>query len=335
VAETELIRQGAGNYARAHREAREAARLVTGAISGQTWDRVIDAVDTADQDLAKLDDARLELLAAHLDMVVRIGDRARQRRMLATEAAPAIRAAGRRYGTRNAIVHRMRAARTVAVRFIGVDDARGRRSADRVAKAVYRHGLDSDKAIQAELRDIDVLRGLLLPELAAANARALVDRLPDDARRARVAAEVSNTCFDLGEMDAALHCFQLNYDHQSAFLDEHQEQVTALVTRASLENLLGGLLLGTGAHSRAESVLRGALQQAEALHTRVLTRTDARFLAEITDGTLANLGDTMVALGRWPEAHDYYLRAYRMGRARVSRAYFNGAVYAARAWQQI
>lgn len=214
-----------------------------------------------------------------------------------------------------------------------MDDARGRRSADRVAKAVHRHGLDSDKTIRAELRDIDVLRGLLLPELVAIHARALVDRLPDDKRRAEVAAEVSDTCFDLGEMDAALHCFQVNYDYQSAFLDERREEVTARVTRARLENTRGGLLVATGAHAEAETVLHAALDMTASLSTQV--HADTEFLSEVEDGTLANLGDAMVALGRWPEAHDYYLRAYRIGRARVSRAYFNGAVYAARAWQQI
>lgn len=193
----ELIRLGAGDYARAHRAAREAAALVTGAISRQSWDHVLDAVDAADRDLAKLDDARLEPLAARLDMVARAGDPARQRRMLATEAGPAIRGACRRYGPRHELMHRMRAAREIAIRSVGVADAKGRRAGDRVAKAIHRHGLNSAKAIRAELRGIDVLRDLPLPELVATRNRELVDRLPADERRSRIASDLSTTCFEL------------------------------------------------------------------------------------------------------------------------------------------
>jgi tetratricopeptide (TPR) repeat protein len=291
--------------------------LVTGAISWQTWDRVIDAVDVADRDLATLDEARLELLAAHLDMVVRIGDKARQRRMLATEAGPAIRVASRRYGPRHALAHRMRAVRAVAINFLGVDDAKGRRAADRVAKAMHRHGPDSDQAIRAELHGIDALRNLLLPELAAARCRELVDRLPENERRARIAADLSNTCFELGEMEAALHCFEVRYADETALLDP--------VTRASVDNARGGLLIATGAPAEAESVLRAVLDTTASLPATVKAR-------EIEDAALANLGDAMLALGRWQEAYDYYLRAYRIGRG---RARFNSAVHAARAWQEI
>jgi hypothetical protein len=343
-----LIKQGAGGYASARNEAIAAAALVTGPVDRDTWDRVKSAILLADRELAQCDEAWLELRAAYLEMLLSNGKRFRVRAMARNEATHAMRAAARRYGPNHALAQRMRAARDVALGACELKPSRMKKAAERVSTARRKFGMNSRQALTAELRQVQVYRELPLPDLAADHLRRLVDRLAGDERRAAIAMDAAHTCASLGEVEAARHCFEVSYTLEIASLDEHlaklngDDQITARIAHASLDQNRARHLVDTGEPGEAESVLLPLLASVPRMVEQVRHRDDAQWLADIEEGALGTLADALVADGRWSQAYRTYLQAHqrvRAGRTQYDEVtaarYFNSAAYASRGWEQL
>lgn len=344
-----LVEQHTQEYARLRQEAAAAAALVAGPVSERVWEQVCLARDAAMPGLAVFDEARLAVSTAHLDMMVHNANPTRLRQVVdAGIATREINMACGRYGPEHVLVQRLRAIRGVANRAVGLTErtegraqAKAARSADKAAKAVRKHGLDSMKALLAEGEYISLLTTLRMPEDAAARACALLDNLPDDGRRSGLAVELSMTCYDLGQPEAAAHCHDIHYARQNAWFDENlssltgAEEMTARFDRLAMQIEHGKLTSYTGRPADAEPMLRDALAMADELASRVHLAADTTLFGQLHATAWATLAGTLIALDRAPHAHECYQRAFDLSAhsaESVARSYLLGAVHTSREW---
>lgn len=317
---------GQRRYASARRAALAAAELAVGEVDHETWHLVCEAEADADDSLAMMDDARLELRVAYLDMMAHNAKPQGLREVLTTDFPAAITAVCSRYGPRHPLVLRLRAARAHTVRRAELDLTAADKAAQRVVKAVQKSGLDADRTIKAQLKQINVLHHVPLPEEAARVVLMLLDVLPaGDPRRNLLARAGCEVCTELGEIEAAWQCFQVHYARECAQLDAQvarctgEEQRLVRTERVSLDCLRGKYLVEIGEPAEAEDALLAALDTIESLIgelTGELTgrrraNGDLRQLHDLRCITHARLGDAFVARGQWPDAYESYLRAFR------------------------
>jgi hypothetical protein len=294
-------------YADAHREAVAAAGLVQGWVPKETWARVITAMRRADDDLARCDDAWLDLRTAYLEMMAENGSPDRMRR---EQWGESITTACRYRGPADETVTRMREAARAVARHCGPREARRTERAIRRRQAeAERSGRTGAATSKAAWRLAERYRDLQIADALSVAMTNMVRDLRGDDERPWAARRGSYLCLDVGDVETARALYEIYRTAETARL-AGQDDPTARLRIADMGQHLADLHLLNGEATRAEPLLRTALESVENLRDTARDHHEAAAVHAVRDECLSVLGDCLFVLRRRPEARAVYRTAH-------------------------
>lgn len=329
-------------YASAHHDAAEAARHVRGAVGRDTWVRVIDTMNRADEDVARCDEAWLELRTAYLEMMATNASPQRLRR---ERWAEWITTACRYRGPDSDPVARMRGAAKQVARH------RSRGEARRLERALHRmhdamdrsdaNGVAPVALVDATWRLAKGYRELFMADPLSHAVARTVHTLPDGAMKTEVARGGAQLCADVGQVETARELYQISYAAETERLAA-QDDFAARREIIAMRHRLAEYHLMNGQAARAETLVRGALLALPDLREAARNRREAMAWSTVHDACRCLLPDCLFVRGRWREARDAYREAHAdfamierptVEDTRTANLLRNAAIYTGREWQ--
>jgi hypothetical protein len=323
----------ARRYAAARREALAAAELAGGPLGERSWNTVAATLGRANYELARCDDAWLELASAAVRMVAGRGDLSG----LAPTWGPAVRAACRYRGPTSETVTRMRAA-AAATALSGWQGRRVGGALRRLAAAERRAGPGAGPTRKrAWLLADRYARYLLRDELSAHLTRVVADH-PDGPERAEAARRASRLCLDVADVESGRRFYQLSHRAELAELAGREDDVSRTRRAAGRQHLADYHLLN-GEPARAEPLARAALEPLAGLLATAPDRPALATLEDLHDRCRGTLADCLLVTGHEADAHRAYAAAAEFALDHpgvdpdAARLHRNAAVYTGREWE--
>jgi hypothetical protein len=319
-------------YAAARREALAAAETARGPLSEHTWNEVATAMSRANEQLARCDDAWLELASAGVEMVARRNDLAR----LTLVWGPSVRAACRYRDPDSDRLARMRA-RLRDTQLSGWQNRRLDHAARQLRQTVHRAGPAGAASRKQAWRLAERYGRYLRCDELAAHLTRVIDWYDDGPDRADVARRGAQLCLDVGEVECGRRLYEICHATAMRALAGHDDELHRTMAVAGQQHLADYHLLN-GAPARAESLVRQALERLPELLSTVSARDEAETLEDLYDRCLGTIADCLLARGQQDAAHAAYVTAYEFADRHTgveqgaAHRHRNAALYTGRTW---
>jgi hypothetical protein len=314
-------------------------------VGRDTWVQVIDAMNMANKDVARCDDAWLELRTAYLEMMA---SNASPRRLRRERWAESITTACRYRGPDSDTVTRMRtAAQEVARHRSKWEERRLHKAIHKMHDTMEMHetmerpGAGGIDVVNATWRLAKWYRELFRADLLAHAVASTVHSLPDDWLKHEVARSAAQLCDDVGQIETGRDIYQIYYAAESERLTG-QDSFAARCQIVTMQHRLAEYHLMNGEAARAEALVRTALRALPDLRDAARSRHEATAWGTVHDACRCLLPDCLLVQGRWREAHAAYQEAHD-GFAAVERPTIkdtrtanllrNAVIYTSRKWQ--
>jgi hypothetical protein len=330
--------QALQRYAVAHREAVQAAGLVQGPLPEHCWKRVVLAQNRANDELARCDDAWMNLALAGVEMLTRRVQRGQLAR-LSLVWGPSIRVACRYRGPSSHTVVRMRECR----RRIGISDRKLRRveaARRRMQDAVRNTGRTSAASQKEAWRLADRYGKYVLADELADHLTEIVNWFDDAPEQAGIARYAAELCLELGDVARGRDLYQIYYTVEMNRLTGLDDDLSLVLIAARQQHMADYHLLN-GEAARAEALVHTALERLPAQLPGSASPHDVAVLDELRERCLATFADSLLVLGRRTDAHNAYWEAHRHAAEgcatpdqRAARQHLNSAIYTGGQWMR-